>query len=147
VLAVLLETLARHVRLGALAVAIAVVGAGGATAAMVTEPVVVPSVVAPEAAVFDQDACDDARNHGAYVSFVAKSTQGLADRGALVSAAAQSDCGKRANGSAVEKPAAKAAKQDAKATQKAAKVAAKAERLAKVKSAKVAKTKGKAARG
>ena len=109
-LALLLETLARHIRLGALAVAIAVVGAGGATAAMVTVADSADTVSVPvrtAAVTFDQDACDAARNHGAYVSFVAHATKGLADRSTLVSAAAQSDCGKK---DATEKLAAKAAK-------------------------------------
>lgn len=38
--------------------------------------------------------CDEARNHGEYVSSVARSTPGGPGRGALVSAAARSDCGK-----------------------------------------------------
>ena len=54
------------------------------------------------AGVFDPAACAAAANHGAYVSYVAHATKGMADRGALVSAAAQSDCGKTAR---AEKPA------------------------------------------
>ena len=53
-----------------------------------------PAAVPTE--VFDSAACAAAANHGAYVSYVAKATKGMPDRGALVSAAAHSDCGKAA---------------------------------------------------
>ena len=141
--AVLLATLTRHLRFAALAVAFGLVGAGGATAAMVsvTEVSVTEAslpaatvVVAPvEAPVYDQATCDAAANHGAYVSFVAGETKGMADRGALVSAAAQSDCGKKDK---AEKLAAKVAKKAAKAAEKLARDEAKA---AKVKPAKASK--------
>lgn len=38
--------------------------------------------------------CEDARTHGEYVSSVARSTPGGPGKGAIVSAAARSDCGK-----------------------------------------------------
>jgi hypothetical protein len=37
-------------------------------------------------------ACEDARNHGQYVSSIARSTPPGPDKGAIVSAAAESDC-------------------------------------------------------
>ena len=43
---------------------------------------------------FDPAACAAALHHGDYVAQVAAATEGKADRGALVSAAARSDCGK-----------------------------------------------------
>ena len=39
-------------------------------------------------------ACDEARTHGEYVSSVARSTPSGPGKGAVVSAAARSDCGK-----------------------------------------------------
>lgn len=87
----------------------------------------------------------DVKNHGAYVSSVAKANKGHAEgeteetedagHGALVSAAAQSDCGKKAGGDEAgeedetgedaktpeEKAAAKAERDAAKAARKAAK--------------------------
>jgi hypothetical protein len=39
-------------------------------------------------------ACDEARTHGEYVSSVARSTPGGPGKGAVVSEAARSDCGK-----------------------------------------------------
>lgn len=54
------------------------------------------------AAPVDPAACAAALHHGDYVAQVAAATEGKADRGALVSAAARSDCGKptRATGAA-----------------------------------------------
>lgn len=40
-------------------------------------------------------ACEDARNHGQYVSSIARSTPAGPDREAIVAAAAESDCGKK----------------------------------------------------
>ena len=62
--------------------------------------------------LYDPQACADAVNHGAYVSFVAHATKGTPDHGALVSAAAQSDCGKADK---AEKAVAKAEKKAARA--------------------------------
>ena len=45
-------------------------------------------------ALFDPAACAAALHHGDYVAQVAAASRGTADRGALVSAAARSDCGK-----------------------------------------------------
>jgi hypothetical protein len=48
--------------------------------------------------------CDDARNHGEYVSSVARSTLGGPGKGAIVSEAARGDCGKPADGRGAEQP-------------------------------------------
>ena len=78
----------------------------------------------------------DVKNHGAYVSSVAKANRGHAEEGdeaegahgALVSAAAQSDCGKPAGGAgdgdAAKTPEEKAAAKAEKAAAKAARQAA-----------------------
>lgn len=80
----------------------------------------------------------DVKNHGAYVSSVAKANGGHAEdgaeetdpgaHGALVSAAAQSDCGKPAGADATGDADAKTAEE--KAAEKAERDAAKAERKA-----------------
>jgi hypothetical protein len=58
------------------------------------------SVARDEVAVSDVEAveavdCDEARNHGQYVSSVARSTPSGPGKGAVVAAAAASDCGKK----------------------------------------------------
>ena len=159
-LTTLATTLAGHLRVASIAVAAALLGAGGAVATVATvsdstptaDPGAVVSTLAAdddqgedgEAAgrdrgrrdrhghpggrepsrprqrrpscwprrpcppvLYDPAACADAVNHGAYVSYVAHATKGTPDHGALVSAAAQSDCGKTDK---AEKAVAKAAK-------------------------------------
>jgi len=75
-------------------------------------------------------ACDDAVNHGEYVSSVARTTPSGPGKGAIVSSAARSDCGKQDaadSGTEVEesdepgKAEAKAERKAAKAEKKAAK--------------------------
>lgn len=60
------------------------------------------SVARDEVGVSDVDVeaveavdCDEARNHGRYVSSVARSTPSGPGKGAVVAAAAASDCGKK----------------------------------------------------
>lgn len=76
-------------------------------------------------------ACDDAKNHGEYVSGVAKDDTIEGNRGSIVSQAAKTDCGKADK---EEKDAAKAERKEAKDAEKAerkeAKDAEKAERKA-----------------
>lgn len=82
----------------------------------------------------------DVKNHGAYVSSVAKANRGHAEddadeaedgaHGALVSAAAQSDCGKKPGGGGEAGEAEDAKTPEEKAAEKAARDAAKAARKA-----------------
>lgn len=74
----------------------------------------------------------DVRNHGAYVSSVARGDEATgAEHGALVSAAARSDCGKPAGDDAAETDETEtAADRDERAAAKAEKSAAKADRKA-----------------
>lgn len=175
-LTTLATTLAGHLRVASIAVAAALLGAGGAVASVATvsdsTPTADPGVVVStleaaaehgeaedeaEAAepaetavvltattvppvLYDPQACTDAVNHGAYVSLVAHATKGTPDHGALVSAAAQSDCGKADK---AEKAVAKAEKKAARAATKAAKKAAKAEKKAAKAAAKAAGTAAK----
>ena len=95
------------------------------------------STLAPDVAAAIAAACLAATHHGEYVSFVAHATQGLPDHGALVSAAAQSDCGKVPPAPTTEAPATAsesgstvthgkgAAKREEKATARASKREAK----------------------
>jgi len=136
------------------AIAVAAVAAGGSTTVLVTASgnehgLTQRSPRATEAQAKDHDAdaedvttaevdlppCPaDVKNHGAYVSSVAKANHGHAEdegdteetnHGALVSAAAQSDCGKPAGGddesTTEESELSKEEKDAAKAARKAAK--------------------------
>lgn len=98
--------LARSLRAGIALVAAVLLGAGVATAALTADPDTAPVTTqdrsgdetAPEdpdpSAIVAPVACEDARTHGEYVSSVARSTPPGPGKGAAVSAAARSDCGK-----------------------------------------------------